>query len=221
MLEKQDHHQNEKRQQQILHGAEVPDAAAAAEGIDAYGNQAQADGHNHRTGDNGGEKFPQGLQEKAQHRFKQAADDGRAHDGTIGQHTAAHGCGNAVEHADKAGGGAHDNGNPAANGADGKQLHQRHQARHQHGVLKQAQLQLREFAPRDAAGAGDDQQRGQVAYKHGQHVLQAQGDGLTQGHFSVQPERLFGEPVRFLHVRSLYLQFFYIPSIPSARPAVN
>ena len=29
-------------------------------------------------------------------------------------------------------------------------------------------------------GTGDDEDRGQVAHKHGQHVLQAQGDCLSQ-----------------------------------------
>ena len=35
----------------------------------------------------------------------------------------------------------------------------------------------------NAAGAGDDQQRGQVAHEHGADVLQAQRNGLPQGHF--------------------------------------
>lgn len=35
----------------------------------------------------------------------------------------------------------------------------------------------------NAAGAGNDQQRGQVAHEHGADMLQAQRDGLPQGHF--------------------------------------
>ena len=152
----------------------------------------------------GGEEPPQRLQEEAQHCFKQAADDGRAHNGPIGDNTAAHSSGNAVEYPDKAGGGTHDDGNLAADGANGKQLHQRNDPRHQHGVLKQAQLQIGKLTPRDTAGAGDDQQRGQVAHEHSQHMLQSQRDGLTQGHFPVQPERRFGQCVPRLHNRYLY-----------------
>lgn len=151
----------------------------------------------------GGEELPQRLQEEAQNHLEQAADDGCAHDGAIGDHTAAHGGGDAVEHADEAGGRAHDDGDPAAHGADGEQLHQGDDARHQHGILQQAQLQLGEFPAGDAAGAGDDQQRGQIAHEHGQHVLQSQGDGLAQGHFAVQRKRRRGQRVGFFHIRYL------------------
>ena len=38
----------------------------------------------------------------------------------------------------------------------------------------------------NAAGAGDDQQRGQVAHEHGADMLQAQGDGLAQRHLAIK-----------------------------------
>ena len=199
MLEDQDHHQHENRQQQIFHGAEVLGGIAAAKGVDAHGDQAQTDGHDHGAGDHRGEEFPQRLQEEAQHAFKQAADDGGAHNRAIGQHTAAHGGGNAVEHPDEAGGSTHDDGHSAADGAHGEQLYQRDNARHQHGVLQQVQLQAGEFTPGKAAGAGDDQQGGQIAHEHGQHMLQSQGNCLLQRHFAIQLEGGFGQTVGCFH----------------------
>ena len=156
----------------------------------------------------GGEELPQRLQEEAQNRLEQAADDGCAHDGAIGDHTAAHGGGDAVEHADEAGGRAHDDGDPAAHGADGEQLHQGDDARHQHGILQQAQLQLGEFPAGDAAGAGDDQQRRQIAHKHSQNVLQTQRDRLAQRHFSVKLESRLMELKVIFHTQTLSFLVF-------------
>ena len=157
MLEEQDHAQHEQRQQEIFHGAEVLGCVSTAEGVDAHGDQAQADGHDHRAGDHRREEFAQGLEEKAQHALKQAADDGRTHNGAVGDDAAAHGGGHTVEYPDEAGGGAHDDGNLATHRADGEQLHQGHNARHQHGVLQQVQLQSGKFTAGQTAGSGDDQ----------------------------------------------------------------
>ena len=186
MFEDQDDHQHKQRQQQVLHGAEVLGAVAAAEGIDADRDQRKADGKHHRASDHRREELAQRLQEETQHTFKDAADDGCAHDGTIGQHTAAHAADNAVEHADKAGTGAHDDGHAAAHGADGEQLHQRDHTGHEHGALQQGDLQVCKFTTGNAAGTGDDQQRGQVAHEHGADMLQAQGDGLAQRHLAIK-----------------------------------
>ena len=183
MLEEQDDHQHEQCQQQVFHRAEVLGFVAAAEGVDAYRNQRKADGKHHRAGDHRREEPAQRLQEEAQHAFKNTADDGCAHNRTIGQHTAAHRAHNAVEHANKAGAGAHDNRYCTAHGSDGEQLHQRDDTCHEHGALQQGDLQVCKLAACNAAGAGNDQQRGQVAHEHGADVLQAQRDGLTQGHF--------------------------------------
>ena len=65
----------------------------------------------------------------------------------------------------------------------GPKLDQRDDAGHKHGVLQQADLQVGKLAACQAAGAGDDQQRGQVAHKHGKHMLQTQRDGVLEGHF--------------------------------------
>ena len=186
MLEEQDDHQHEDGQQQVLHGAEVLGCVAAAEGVDTDRDQRQTDGQHDRARDHRGEKLAQRLEEEAQHGFEQAAQDGRTHDGTISQHTAAHGCRNAVEHAQEAGAGAHDDGDLTADRADGKQLHQRDDAGHEHGILQQADLQVRELAARQTAGARDDEQRGQVADEHGEHMLQAQRDRLAKGHLGFE-----------------------------------
>ncbi len=55
----------------------------------------------------------------------------------------------------------------AAHRADGEQLHQRDDTCHEHGVLQQADLQVSKLTACNAAGTGDDQQRGQVAHEHG------------------------------------------------------
>ena len=183
VLEEQDDHQHEQCQQQVLHRAEVLGLVATAEGVDTYRNQRKTDGKHHRAGNHRREEPAQRLQEKAQHAFKNTADDGCAHDRAIGQHTAAHRAHNAVEHANKAGTGTHDNRYCAAHGSDGEQLHQRDDTCHEHGALQQGDLQVRKLAACNAAGAGDDQQRGQVAHEHGADVLQAQRNGLPQGHF--------------------------------------
>ena len=135
MLEHQYHDQHEKRQAQIFRGAEVSGVVPSPEGIDAHGDQAQADGQNHGARDHSREKSAQRFQEKAQHRLKQTADDRRAHNGPIGDDSAAHGGRHAVEYADEAGGRPHDDGNFATDRAHGKKLYQSDDARHQHGVL--------------------------------------------------------------------------------------
>ena len=140
MLEDQNDHQNEQGQQQVFHGAEILGAVAAAKGIDAHRDQRKADGKHHRTGNDRREELAQGLEEEAQHAFKDAADDGSTHNCTIGQHTTAHAAHNTVEHANKTGTGAHDDGHTAAHGSNGKQLHQRDHAGHKHGTLQQRDL---------------------------------------------------------------------------------
>ena len=163
------------------------------------------DGKYNRTGDDRREELAQGLEEEAQHAFKNATDDGCTHNGTIGQHTAAHTADNTVEHADKTGTGTHDDGHTTAHGADGEQLHQCDHTGHEHGTLQQRDLQICELTTRNAAGTGDDQQRGQVAHKHGADMLQTQRDRLFQGHFCV-------ELIRRLFELD-FLQMFHSPQI--------
>ena len=191
MLEDQDDHQHEQSQQQVFHGAEVLGFVAAAKGVDAHGDQRQTDGKHHGTRDHRGKELPQRLQEKAQHALKNAADDRGTHDGTVGQYTAAHGAYHTVEHPDKTGAGTHDNGHAAAHGSDGEQLHQGDHTCHEHGTLQQGDLQVCKLTTCNAAGTGDDQQRGQVAHEHSADVLQTQGDGLLQRHFTVKLIRSF------------------------------
>ena len=186
MLEEQDHHQHEHGQQQVFRGTEVLGCVAAAKGVDTHGDQGQTDGQHHRAGDHRGEELAQGLEEEAQHSLEQAAQNGSAHDGTVGQHATAHGSSHTVEHAQEAGAGAHDNGDLTAHRADGEQLHQRDHTSHEHGVLQQADLQVSKLTACKAAGTGDDKKRGQVAHEHGKYMLQAQRDGLAKGHLGIK-----------------------------------
>ena len=183
MLHRQDDDEDDKRQAQVFGGTEISRAVAAAERVDADADEAQSDRKDDSTRHDGREEAAQRLQEEAQHAFKNTADDGCAHDRAIGQHTAAHRAHNAVEHTNKAGAGAHNDRHCAAHGSDGKQLHQRDDTCHEHGALQQGDLQVCKLAACNAAGAGNDQQRGQVAHEHGADMLQAQRDGLTHGHF--------------------------------------
>ena len=208
VLEVQNHSQHEDCQQQVLHGTKVLGGVAAAEGVDTNGDQAQTNGHNHSAGNNSGEEFTQRLQEETQDTFKQAADDGCAHNGTVGDDTAAHGSCNGIENTQEAGGGTHNDGDIAADGADGEQLNQSNDTCDQHRVLQQVQLQFCKFATGDAAGAGDDQQGGQVADKHGQNVLQTQRDSLGQRHLSVQLEGFFRQFVSLLHSGTSFIYVF-------------
>ena len=186
MLEEEDDHQHEDGQQQVLHRAEVLGCVAAAEGVDAHGDEGQADGQHDRAGDHRREQLAQGLQKDAQHALEQAAQNGCAHHGAIGRDVAAHGGSHAVEHAQEARAGTHDDRHFAAHRAEAVQLHQRDDARHEHGVLQQAHLQVCELTAREAAGAGDDEQRGEVAHEHGEHVLQSQRNSVAQRHFRLK-----------------------------------
>ena len=153
------------------------------------------------------EEAAQRLQKKSQDSFKDATDDGSTHNSAVSNHTAAHCCGNRVEHTDKAGGGAHYNRNLSADGTDREQLNQGDNAGNQHGVLQKMQLQVGKFAAGNAAGAGDNQQGSQVPDKHGKYMLQAKGNCLFQRHFTVELKSSFGQLVRFLH-RKTSLPFF-------------
>src|SRR5699024_5886932 len=114
VLEDQDNDHNDESDEQVFQGAVVLGRGTAAEGAHSDADQGQADGHNHGTGDHRREEAAQGFEEGAQHRFKQAAHDGGAHDGTIAENTAAHDLIDALEYADEAGAGTHDDGHLAA-----------------------------------------------------------------------------------------------------------
>ena len=186
MLDDQNNHQHEQRQQQIFHRAEILRGVAAAEGIDADRDQRQTDTQHNRAGNDRRKEFAQRLEEKAKYRLKQAAENGRAHNRAIRNHTAAHGSRNAVEHADKTRACTHDDRHLAADRADGKQLHQRYHAGHEHRVLQNAYLQVRELAACNAARTHDDEQRRQVADEHRKNVLQSQRNLARQRHFCLK-----------------------------------
>jgi len=83
-------------------------------------------------------------------------------------------------------------------------------AAYTHGAVKEALrhivgVQICELTTRNAAGTGDDQQRGQVAHEHGADMLQTQRDRLFQGHFCV-------ELIRRLFELD-FLQMFHSPQI--------
>ena len=209
VLADQDDDQHKDGEQQVFDRAEILRGVAAAEGVYTDRNQAQTDGKHHRAGNDRGQQLAQRLQKEAQHGLKQAADQGRAHDCAVGQHTAAHrGCDRA-EYPDEAGGGAHDDRHLAADGADGIQLNQCDDARHKHGILQQRDAQVGKFAAGQAAGARDDKQRRKVANKHRQHMLHAQRQCLLQGHLAFKAEGFRGKIV-FLHSTTPQVNYYNI-----------
>ena len=174
MLQRNDDHQHQSSQEQVFHGAVILRGASAAEGSHTYGNQGQTDGKHHGTGHNCREEAAQGLQHKAQNRLKKAANQGSSQNRAVRQDTAAHNACHAVEYADKAGAGTHDNRHLSAHRTDGVQLNQGYNSRHQHGVLQKRYLHLRKFRTgADSAGSCDNQNRGQISHKHGQHMLES------------------------------------------------
>ena len=202
MLDHEDDHENEKCEQQIFHRAEVLRGVAAAEGVDADRNERQTDAQNDRTGDDRGEEPAQRLEEEAENGFKQTAEDGRAHDSAVSDNAAAHGRRNAVEYADEARAGAHDDRNLAADGSDGEQLDERYHTCDKHRVLKYADLKIRELTACDAARAHDDEQRRQVADKHGENVLKSERNGPGQRHFGVEIMRRIRRNSCLLHTHT-------------------
>ena len=89
-----------------------------------------------------------------------------------------------AEHGDKGKADAHDNGKLRSNPPDGIQLNHGGDSRHKHCVLKQngclglAQGRL--------GSACYDGNRRKVGDEHGQDVLEAEGDGLGDGHPALQ-----------------------------------
>ena len=231
VLQHHDNRQHQQTQQEVWQGAEVLGPAASGEGVHAHADEAQADGQHHAAGDHRREELPQGLNEKAQGRLADAAHHGRADDGAVGQDAAAHGGvgGHALHDPQKAGAGAHDDRHLPAHGADGPELNQGDEARRQHGVLEQGDVQ-RGLLAGNAADAADDHQRRQVAHEHGQYVLHPQGDGLAQGNAPVEivgAGVLCGLLLHFVFVHLSFLLIFCAPwagagrgtaGRPAARP---
>ena len=167
---------------------QISRAVAAAERVDADADEAQADRKDDGTRDDGREEAAQRLQEETKHSLEQAADDRSAHDGAVGNETAAHRRRYGIEHADEARRRAHDDRNPAANRPDAEKLNQGHNACDPHGVLQQRQLDIGKLGSRQAARTRHDQKRRQVTHEHGQNMLQSQGYRLSEGHVSLERE---------------------------------
>ena len=183
VLQQNDGDQDGHAHQKVDRISEILVVVASAEGIDADADEGKTDGRHNSTGDYRRKEFPQGLQAEAEDRLKQSAHQSGAEDRAVGDHSPSHGSVDAVHDADKAGAGSHDNGKPSADGADGPELDQGHQARDQHGVLDH-----RDHQPQipESAGPADHQDRRQVSDEHGQHMLHTEKESFSEGDPSFQ-----------------------------------
>ena len=159
MLHGENDDKHDERQAQILERSEVGRGVAAAEGVHADADKAQADGEHDGACHDCREETTQGLQEEAQNGLKQTTDERCAHDGAVGDKAAAHRCGYRVKHADEARRRAHNDGHLAADRTDAEKLDEGYDARDPHGVLQQGKLHVGEFAARQSARARYDKQR--------------------------------------------------------------
>ena len=178
VLEDQDNSHNRQSNQKVFNRTVIRGRISAAERGHTYADQRKSDGEHDGSGNDGREEFAQRLQENTEDRFKQAAQNTCAHNGAVSDHAAAHRFRNAGEHADKTGACSHNNRNFSADRADGKKLDQRNNAGDEHGVLQQRNLQGHQFTA--VAGRRNDEDRREVADKHGENVLQSQRNRLMQ-----------------------------------------
>lgn len=79
LLQHHDDYHRDEAHQKVLPRAEVRGSGAAGEVVDAHGQQAQADGHDHQAGSPPGEQLLQGLDEEAQNDFQDSAGKGKKH----------------------------------------------------------------------------------------------------------------------------------------------
>ena len=171
--------------QQVLPGAQGI-GRGGAEGGHAHIQDAQSDGHHHAGRDDGRDESAPVLGRQTQDTLKAAAyDDGPHHDAVV-----LGGRGQAGRQKGKAD--AHDHRQTGADLPDGVQLEQRADAGDKHTVLQQPRRFHRRkgLAVVHSHGRNDDKGR-DVGHEHGQHVLQAKGNGLGDGYASLQPVDVF------------------------------
>ena len=162
-------------QEEVCGGAEVQRAVAAAEGVDADRNQADADGRQHNADNDRREQLFDVFVEAADDHFDKATDDTSAQQDAVRIKAAAQQRQNADVNAKNASVRAHDDGQLRADLPDGVQLEQGDDTGNEHRIAEDRDMD------RGTAGNAADTQnndRGsQVADKHGKHVLHAKGDG--------------------------------------------
>ena len=186
-------------------GAEVGGPAAAAPGVHAHGQQGQADGNNHAGGHHRREEALPVPGAQAHQALKNAAQDDRANHPLIAQIRIG---ANDQEASKEGEADAHYDGQLGADFPDGVELHAGADTGGKHGALEQAgDLHCGEviFRPPHQGGAAHNEHRGKVGHKHGQNMLQAEGDGLGQGDAPIEPVDVFRSDG--LHIRFLVFHF--------------
>lgn len=179
-MENQRRRQGDGRHQQVLPGAQGI-LGGGAEGGNAHVENAQADGHHHARGQDGRDDFAPILGRQAQNAFKDTAhNDGPHHNAVI-----LGGGGHAGGQERKAQ--AHDNGQAGADLPHGIKLEHGADTGDEHAVLQQpGGFDNAEGLAVVHRHRGDDDQRRDVGHKHGQHVLEAEGDCLCHRHAPFQ-----------------------------------
>ena len=170
----------------MIPGTEVSCTVAAAEGVDTDAQQGQTDGHNDTGGNDVAQVLTPVLCSQAQGTFDTAADHDRADQAFI----AVQRIGSDAQHGSQEGeGAAHDDGQLGADLPDGVQLDGGADTGGEHAALQDAcdlgGGELTGAAVNQGSGH-DDQDGNQVCNEHCQNMLQAEGNGLTQGNTAVQ-----------------------------------
>ena len=101
MFEYQNDDQHQTAQRQIVKRRIISYAVSSAEIVDAHTNQGKSDRHHDASRNHRREISAQRFQKCAQNTFKQSADQGRTHDRSVTQNTAAEGGCNTLINAQK------------------------------------------------------------------------------------------------------------------------
>ena len=161
----------------VLRGTEVCGALAARERVCANRQKRKSDGCHHRGRNNVRDELEPVFSAETEQAFDDTAHDDSAHKRA---HALRSADGNRNREKRKAD--AHHDGEPGADFPDGVELDERADARDNHAVLNKRSGDAL-FDPDDIC---KDDDGGNVAHEHGEHMLQAERDGLQKRYATVQ-----------------------------------
>ena len=176
-LAHQAYQQSDAAHYPVLGRTEIGCSLSARKTIGSDGQQRYAYGCHHRCSHHRRDELHPILGAQTQHAFYQTAHYHRTHERT---HTLCGGNGDCQAKEGETD--AHHHRQARTDAPHGIELHQRAYASYHHTVLHQCSTQLR----LQSGHIGQDDDGSHIAHKHGQHVLQTEGDSLPKGHPTVQ-----------------------------------